>query len=246
MSLINKIETAKIIGIGEEGVTTLDTIADKVRETMDIEKIFPHQDVDKDYVRELLDGVDVLFLTYNSEDKASLQIVNAIGYMTDERRVLSIGLDVATKENKDNVNLNREFKLNKDTENNLINLLNMMLDSISDECTISIDLTDLKEVLATDKAIKYSYGEFSKTESKESIAAVLKENLVSLGEEFTDEKGIIIIEIGQNSDEHNMLVAVNELLEKLQENIENTNDRIFSLYVRENLDDKIKVGLIYN
>ena len=38
----------------------------------------------------------------------------------------------------------------------------MIIDSISDECTISIDLTDIKEGLASDKGIKYSYGEFDK------------------------------------------------------------------------------------
>ena len=64
---------------------------------MGIDKIAINQDVDKDFVRELLDGVDVLFLTYNSEDKRALQIVNAIGFMADERRVLSIGLDSAVK-----------------------------------------------------------------------------------------------------------------------------------------------------
>ncbi|HSQ87265.1 MAG TPA: cell division protein, partial [Romboutsia sp.] len=81
MNTIEKTQSAKIIGIGEDGINTLDSISNKVAHNMNLEKININQDVDKDYVRELLDGVDVLFLTYNSEDKKALQIVNAIGYM---------------------------------------------------------------------------------------------------------------------------------------------------------------------
>ena len=54
----------------------------------------------------------------------------------------------------------------------------MIIDSISDECTISIDLTDIKEGLASDMGIKYSYGEFSKNNNVEEIANSLEENAI--------------------------------------------------------------------
>ena len=85
-------KSTKLIGIGNEGIKKLEEVASKIAQKIDTEKININKDVDKDYVRALLDGVDILLLTYNSEDKGSLQIVNAIGYMADERRVLCIGL----------------------------------------------------------------------------------------------------------------------------------------------------------
>ena len=108
MEHLEKIESAKLIGIGDDGIKNLESMYESIKNHMGIEKIAINQDVDKDFVRELLDGVDVLFLTYNSEDKRALQIVNAIGFMADERRVLSIGLDSAVKENKDDVKMDYE------------------------------------------------------------------------------------------------------------------------------------------
>ncbi len=247
MDLIENTQNAKIIGIGEGGVNNLDTIVDKIKHTMETDKIFPNQDVDKDYVRELLDGVDVLFLTYNSEDKATLQIVNAITYMAGERRILCVGLDVATKENKDTINVDREFKMNKYSENTLVNLMNMIMESISDFCMINIDLTDIKEVLASDKAIKYSFGEFDKSVSNEEIVKLLKENEMATGEEVTGKKEIIMVELDSNFyEEASMLPKLNELLEVIQNSREDSYEGIFSLYVREKCEGKIKVGLIYN
>ena len=87
--------------------------------------------------------------------------------MADERRVLSVGLDLSEKENKNEIKINREIKINNDNTDSLLNIIDMIIDSISDECTISIDLTDIKEGLASDKGIKYSYGEFDKNNSVE-------------------------------------------------------------------------------
>ena len=93
-------KSAKIIGIGNEGTANLESIYNVVKENVDTEKININQDVDKDYVRELLDGVDVLLLTYSTEDKRSVDIVKAIAFMAGERRVLSLGLNSSQKEHK--------------------------------------------------------------------------------------------------------------------------------------------------
>ncbi|MGL5314973.1 MAG: cell division protein [Peptostreptococcaceae bacterium] len=247
METIQKIETAKLIGIGDDGIKNLESMSEKVKNHMDLEKIAINQGVDKDFVRELLDGVDVLFLTYNSEDKRALQIVNAIAFMADERRVLSIALDSAQKENKDDVNVNREFKINEENLDDLLNLLKMMLDSVSDSCMINIDLTDLKEVLASDKGIRYSYGEFSKEISQEEIVKTLKENSVQTNDELTGKKEVILVEMDANyCEEEKMMVMLNELLETIQENSEDTYEGIFSLFLKDSANEKIKIGLIYN
>lgn len=247
MNEIEKIESAKMIGIGEDGIKILDSISDKIVHNMDLEKITVNQDVDKDYVRELLDGVDVLFLTYNSEDKKSLQIVNAIGYMADERRVLSVGLDSAKKENKDDVNLNREFKINDENTDTLLNVMNMLLDSISDFCMINIDLSDLKETLCAEKGIKYSCGEFAKSVNNDEIVNALLENTIESGEEFVGKKQVILVEMDSNyCEEEKMLIILNDLLMKIQDNNKESYETIFSLYIREKSQEKIKIGLVCN
>lgn len=247
MNEIEKIESAKMIGIGEDGIKILDSISDKIVHNMDLEKITVNQDVDKDYVRELLDGVDVLFLTYNSEDKKSLQIVNAIGYMADERRVLSVGLDSAKKENKDDVNLNREFKINDENTETLLNVMNMLLDSISDFCMINIDLSDLKETLCAEKGIKYSCGEFAKSVNNDEIVNALLENTIESGEEFVGKKQVILVEMDSNyCEEEKMLIILNDLLMKIQDSNKESYETIFSLYIREKSQEKIKIGLVCN
>ena len=247
MEHLEKIESAKLIGIGDDGIKNLESMYESIKNHMGIEKIAINQDVDKDFVRELLDGVDILFLTYNSEDKRALQIVNAIGFMADERRVLSIGLDSAVKENKDDVNINRDIKINNENLDDLLNLLKMMLDSVSDFCMINIDLTDLKESLASEKGLRYSYGEFDKNVSNEEIVKTLKEKMIQLNEELSGKKEVIFVEVDSNyCEEDNIMVKLNELLESIQENREETYEGIFSLYLRDSSEEKIKIGLIYN
>ncbi|MGL5379842.1 hypothetical protein [Clostridium sp.] len=247
MENIEKIETAKLIGIGDDGIKNLNLMSEKVKHNMDLETIEPNQDLDKEEVRKLLDGVDILFLTYNSEDKRALQIVNAIGFMADERRVLCIGLDSAIKENKDDVNINREFKINSENLDEVLNLLNMMLDSISDFCMINIDLTDLKESLASDMGIRYSYGEFDQNTTTEEMVKTLKEKSVQLKEELTGKKEMILVELDANyCDEATMMIKLNDLLSDIQDNREDTYEGIFSLYLRDRAEGKIKIGLIYN
>ena len=67
---MEEVKGTKLIGIGNDGIQKLEEVESKVVEKMDIEKISINKDVDKDYVRALLDGVDILLLTYNSEDNA--------------------------------------------------------------------------------------------------------------------------------------------------------------------------------
>ena len=112
---------SKFIGIGQEGIETLNAFKNKLEKNFSFEEINLKQDVDKDYVRALLDGIEVLVLTYNSEDKKVRDIVKAISFMAVERRVLCIGLDSSLKENKDEMGrLCREFERMKEqlAENN--------------------------------------------------------------------------------------------------------------------------------
>lgn len=235
-------KSTKLIGIGNDGIKKLEEVESKVVDKIDTEKININKDVDKDYVRALLDGVDILLLTYNSEDKQALQIVNAIGYMADERRVLCIGLDLSDKENKNEIKINREIKINDENTTTILNIVEMIIDSISDECTISIDLTDIKEGLASDMGIIYSYGEFDKNDTVDNIAQKLKESEVKTSNEVTGKKLMILVEMSSIYD----IEYLNDLLNAIQDKCEDSYEAIFSLYLKENLGEKIKVSLIYN
>ncbi|MEG1312313.1 MAG: cell division protein [Romboutsia sp.] len=239
-------ESAKIIGIGQEGINTIDSISNKLNKNLDLEKININQDVDKEYVRTLLDGVEILFLTYSIENKKACEIVKAIGYMAGERRVLSIGLNSSTKINTDEFNINREFNISDENRDELLSLINMMLNSMLDTCMINIDLTDIKEVLASDKGIKYSYNEFSNNSSNEEIVKFLFDNIKQSGEELICKKGIILLEMGSNDFKSEDMIGLNDLLTLIQEANDETYESIFSMYLKEELQGKVKVGLIFN
>ena len=239
---MEEVKGTKLIGIGNDGIQKLEEVESKVVEKIDIEKISINKDVDKDYVRALLDGVDILLLTYNSEDKQALQIVNAIGYMAEERRVLSVGLDLNEKENKTEIKINREIKINNNNTDTLLNIVDMIIDSIADECMISVDLTDIKEGLASEMGIKYSYGEFDKNNSVEEIANKLMESAEQTSDELTGKKLMILVEMSSMYD----IAYLNEVLNAIQDKSEESYEAIFSLYLKEDLEDKIKVSLIYN
>lgn len=239
---MEEVKGTKLIGIGNDGIQKLEEVESKVVEKIDIEKISINKDVDKDYVRALLDGVDILLLTYNSEDKQALQIVNAIGYMAEERRVLSVGLDLNEKENKTEIKINREIKINNDNTDTLLNIIDMIIDSIADECMISVDLTDIKEGLASEMGIKYSYGEFDKNNSVEEIANKLMESAEQTSDELTGKKLMILVEMSSMYD----IAYLNEVLNAIQDKSADSYEAIFSLYTKEELKDKIKISLIYN
>lgn len=235
-------KNAKIIGIGTEGINIINEIEEKIKENVDIERININQEVEKEYVRSLLDGVEILFLAYSTEDKQSREIIKAISYMSNERRILSIGMNCSEKENKEDLELGREFKINNDNIFKFVDLMNIMIESISDSCMINIDITDLKEAIIGDKGIKYSFEEFEDTKEYSDIANVLFEKMEYLGEEFINKKGIVFVEGNMDFS----LVELNDLINNIQSKIEEKYEVIFSLYLKENLDGKIKVALLYN
>ncbi|MCC0702162.1 cell division protein [Clostridioides sp. ES-S-0049-02] len=240
MESFNK--NAKIIGIGAKGINIINEIEEKVKINMDIEKITMNQEVEKEYVRSLLDGVDILFLAYSAEDKQSREVIKAISYMSNERRILSIGINSSEEENKDDLGINREFKVNENSILKFVDLMNVMIESISDSCMINIDISDLKEAIISDKGIKYSFEEFEDSKQHSEIVDILFENMEHFGEEFIGKKGIVFVE----GNDKFSLVELNDLMNNIQSKVEEGYEIIFSLYLKENLDGKIKVGMLYN
>lgn len=234
---------SKFIGVGSEGIETLNSFKDKLEKNFNFEEINLNQDVDKEYVRALLDGIEILFISYNSEEAKVKDIVKAISFMANERRVISIGLDSSLKENKDDMGLDKEIKINKYNNEKVQNLMNIVVESVDENLFLAIDYTDLKEIFAKDSAITYSIEEFEKESTIEDIAkALTEETYTTVGEEVK-KKAIIFYEIPQNLIE-NELIFINQVNMKINEILGDSYDIMFSYNATDSNNEKIKICLI--
>ena len=234
---------SKFIGVGSEGIETLNSFKDKLEKNFNFEEINLNQDVDKEYVRALLDGIEILFISYNSEEAKVKDIVKAISFMANERRVISIGLDSALKENKDDMGLDKEIKINKYNNEKVQDLMNIVVESVDENLFLAIDYTDLKEIFAKDSAITYSIEEFEKESKIEDIAkALTEETYTTVGEEVK-KKAIIFYEIPQNLIE-NELIFINQVNMKINEILGDSYDIMFSYNATDSNNEKIKICLI--
>ena len=214
---------SKFIGIGQEGIETLNAFKNKLEKNFSFEEINLKQDVDKDYVRALLDGIEVLVLTYNSEDKKVRDIVKAISFMAVERRVLCIGLDSSLKENKDEMGVDQEIKINKYNFEKIQDLLNIVVESIDENVFLAIDLTDLRDIFNKESAISYSYEEFAHDTDIDSIVKALVEETYATEGEATKKKAILFYELEKELIE-NELMFINDINMKVSEMIGDTYD----------------------
>ena len=201
---------SKFIGIGQEGIETLNAFKNKLEKNFSFEEINLKQDVDKDYVRALLDGIEVLVLTYNSEDKKVRDIVKAISFMAVERRVLCIGLDSSLKENKDEMGVDQEIKINKYNFEKIQDLLNIVVESIDENVFLAIDLTDLRDIFNKESAISYSYEEFAHDTDIDSIVKALVEETYATEGEATKKKAILFYELEKELIENDLMI-INEI-----------------------------------
>ena len=240
---------AKIIGISEDGIKNLEYILNykNNKNILDTEKITINQAIDKDYAAKILDEIEIVFITYNSKEQRSCDIVKAINYMAKERRIVSIGLDVNQDEKKVEFDFNAEFVMEESNKVLICELIDMMVESVSDECTINIDLTDLKEILSKEKGLAYGYIEKDNSINKEDLVNMLFDNMVKTNEELTKKKGIVFISLGADYCKiEEALLILNEMLGNIQSKIDESCDLISTLFLDENLKDKIRMGILYN
>lgn len=234
---------SKFIGIGDEGIKTLDAFKNKLEKNFSFEEINLHQDVDKEYVRGLLDGIEVLVLTYNSEDNKVRDIVKAISFMAIERRVLCLGLDSSLKENKDEMGLDQEIKINKYNFEKIQDLLNIVVESIDENVFLAIDLTDLRDIFNKESAISYSYEEFAHDAEIDHIVNTIVEETYATEGEALKKKAVLFYELEKEliKDE---LLFINDINTRVSEKLGNTYDILFSFNSVEDNNQKLKISLI--
>lgn len=234
---------SKLIGVGSEGIKVLNTFKNKLEKNFNFEEINLNQDVDKEYVRSLLDGIEILFISYSSEEAKVKEIVKAISFMANERRVICIGLDHSLKENKDDMGLDKEIKINKYNIEKVQDLMNMVVEAVDENLFLAIDYTDLKEIFAKDSAISYSIEEFEKESTIDEIAKTLtEETYTTIGEEVK-KKALVFYEMPQNLIE-NELIFINEVNMKINEILGHTYDMMFSYNATNDDNEKVKICLI--
>lgn len=234
---------SKFIGVGSEGIKTLNSFKNKLEKNFNFEEINLNQDVDKEYVRALLDGIEILFISYNSEEAKVKDIVKAISFMANERRVISIGIDSALKDNKDDMGLDKEIKINKYNSEKIQDLMNIVVESVDENLFLAIDYTDLKEIFAKDSAISYSIEEFTKESTIEEISKTLTEETYTTVGEEVKKKALVFYEIPQNLIE-NELIFINQVNIKINEILGDSYDIMFSYNATNDNNEKIKICLI--
>lgn len=234
---------SKFIGVGSEGIKTLNLLKNKVEQNFSFEEINLNQDMDKEYVRALLDGIEILFISYSSEETKVKDIVKAISFMANERRVICIGLDSALKENKDDMGLDKEIKINKYNSEKVQDLMNMVVEAVDENLFLPIDYSDLKEVFEKDSAISYSVEEFEKGTTIEEIGKILTEETYTTEGKKVKKKALVFHEIPENLIE-NELIFINEVNMKINDILGDTYDIIFSYNKTNKNNEKIKMCLI--
>lgn len=234
---------SKFIGVGSEGIKTLNSFKNKLEKNFNFEEINLKQDVDKEYVRSLLDGIEILFISYSSEEAKVKDIVKAISFMANERRVICIGLDCALKENKDDMGLDKEIKINKYNSEKVQDLINIVVESVDENLFLAIDYSDLKEIFTKDCAISYSIEEFTKEATIDEMAKILTEEIYTTVGEEVKKKALVFYEMPTNLIE-NELIFINELNMKINEILGDTYDMMFSYNATDDDNEKIKICLI--
>lgn len=234
---------SKFIGVGMEGIKTLNSFENKLEKNFSFEEINLNQDVDKEYVRALLDGIEILFISYNSEEAKVKDIVKAISFMANERRVICIGLDSSLKENKDEMGLDKEIKINKYNSEKVQDLMNIVVEAVDENLFLAIDYTDLKEIFDKDSAISYSIEEFEKDATVDEIAKLLTEETYTTEGQEVKKKALVFYEMPQNLIE-NELIFINNVNMKINEILGNTYDIMFSYNATKYNNDKVKICLI--
>jgi len=184
----------KVIAVGEEAINYLEDIKHNLQKNASFENIKVTKDVDKEFVRGLLDGIEVLYMLYDSSDKDVVNILKAISFMAQERRVLCIGLDICLKENKEDIGVDKEFKLNKYNLETTMDMINLISEAMDEETLIYVDLSDLKEIFQSKGAVSYSVKEFELDKNHAELAKMLEEDFYKSEGELTKIRSLIVCE----------------------------------------------------
>ena len=229
----------KVIAVGDEAINYLEDIKHNLQKNASFENIKVTKDVDKEFVRGLLDGIEVLYMLYDSSDKDVVNILKAISFMAQERRVLCIGLDICLKENKEDIGVDKEFKLNKYNLETTMDMINLISEAMDEETLIYVDLSDLKEIFQSKGAVSYSVKEFELDKNHAELAKMLEEDF------YKSKKGLLLAECSEAAGD-NTLIYLNEVINALKDITESNIDMVFSYNEKAKDQKTMKIAYLRN
>lgn len=234
----------KIIAVGNEGIDYLEEIKEHLEKNADFENINVTTDVDKEFVRTLLDGVDVLYMLYDSSKNEVHNIIKAISYMAGERKIVNIGLDICLREDKEDLGVDEEIKLNKYNVDKTLKIINLISEAMDEEAFMYVDISDIKELFQSTSAVSYSVEKFDLNTDKSEVAKALFENFYKGEGDNSLKKGLLIVETNKDATQEELLY-INDIIQELLELEESTNDIIFSYNIKYDREG-MKIGYIRN
>ena len=235
----------KVISVGDEAINYLENIKQDLENNTSFENIKVSKDVDKEFVRGLLDGIEVLYMLYDSSDKDIANITKAISFMAKERKVLCIGLDICLKENKEDLGVDKEFKLNKYNLNTTIDMINIICEAMHEDTLIYVDLSDLKELFQGEGAVAYSVEEIELNQNPADLAKMLEEDFYKSEGELTSKKGLLLAESSQAAG-NDTLIYLHQVINALQDFNESNIDVVFSYNEKQKDTKTMKIAYLRN
>ena len=235
----------KVISVGDEAINYLENIKQDLENNTSLENIKVTKDVDKEFVRGLLDGIEVLYMLYDSSDKDIANITKAISFMAKERKVLCIGLDICLKENKEDLGVDKEFKLNKYNLNTTIDMINIICEAMHEDTLIYVDLSDLKELFQGEGAVAYSVEEIELNQNPADLAKMLEEDFYKSEGELTSKKGLLLAESSQAAG-NDTLIYLHQVINALQDLNESNIDVVFSYNEKQKDTKTMKIAYLRN
>ena len=235
----------KVISVGDEAINYLENIKQDLENNTSFENIKVTKDVDKEFVRGLLDGIEVLSMLYDSSDKDIANITKAISFMAKERKVLCIGLDICLKENKEDLGVDKEFKLNKYNLNTTIDMINIICEAMHEDTLIYVDLSDLKELFQGEGAVAYSVEEIELNQNPADLAKMLEEDFYKSEGELTSKKGLLLAESSQAAG-NDTLIYLHQVINALQDLNESNIDVVLSYNEKQKDTKTMKIAYLRN
>lgn len=233
---------SKVIGISEKGIEIVDKVSEMDMSHTFIERIDKSKDVDKDFVRKLLDEIEILYLAFDSTDKRAVEIVKAIGFMASERKTLCIGFDFSTDKPMKIEEIDRYIQVEEEKLVEIADLMDMMAESITEEPVLNLDITDLRDIMITDKDIKYICTEIDYgTNSKDAVEKIM-EHIESTGDEFISRKCIMILE----GDERVTFDYISELMLEFEERCTGDKSSVIFANLVKPESKQVKVCVLFN
>ena len=184
-------------------------------------------------------------MLYDSSDKDIANITKAISFMAKERKVLCIGLDICLKENKEDLGVDKEFKLNKYNLNTTIDMINIICEAMHEDTLIYVDLSDLKELFQGEGAVAYSVEEIELNQNPADLAKMLEEDFYKSEGELTSKKGLLLAESSQAAG-NDTLIYLHQVINALQDLNESNIDVVFSYNEKQKDTKTMKIAYLRN